>query len=299
MHTKIFEVVFSHSASPCLDEAEPFFINNLNPGWRELQAYAEIYRHQEYKSADFVGVFSPKFTLKSKISVKDFRKFVQNYPKSDVIFINPFPQIAYRSLNTWMQGELAHPGLVNLAKDLLVKVGLNNLNLMEKRQGPDILCYCNFWVGTPKFWDDYVGGVLMPIVEFIEGSFGFDLASKVTSDTNHTEQAPFLPFIIERLFSTFLQSRPDIVATSWKHCVGDIVDKYCLNEFERILVRGIATEIDLLDAKGRESFSLDIRRRMLMNSMLSQQHHNDFYSFVPHPHSGYPIRRDPSNTNSV
>jgi hypothetical protein len=139
----------------------------------------------------------------------------------------------------------------------------------------------------------------MPIVEFIEGSFGFDLASKVTSDTNHTEQAPFLPFIIERLFSTFLQSRPDIVATSWKHCVGDIVDKYCLNEFERILVRGIATEIDLLDAKGRESFSLDIRRRMLMNSMLSQQHHNDFYSFVPHPHSGYPIRRDPSNTNSV
>ena len=296
MNIKILEVVFSPSASPRLDGAAPFFIDNLNPGWRELQAYAEIYRSGDYKTADLVGVFSPKFSIKAGISVDEFRKFVRKSPAGDVFFINPFPQIAYRSLNVWMQGELAHPGLVNLAKELLSVVGVHCPVEPDVRQGPDILCYCNFWAGTPKFWEEYVGGVLMPIVEFLEVEHDSGLVSHIMSDTAHTVPAPFIPFIVERLFTAFIQSRPSIVSKAWKHDMRDIIENFCLNDFERIMVQGMAEEIDLLDLEGSQAFSSRIRHRMWLNSMLAQQHHDDYYQFVPHPHSGVTLRGDLGET---
>ncbi len=290
MRTKVFEVLFSPTASPCLDETVPFFVDNLNPGWRELQAYAEIYRREEYKTADLVGVFSPKFTMKTGISVIEFKRFIQKSSAADVYFINPYPQIAYRSLNAWMQGEIAHPGLIDLANELLNHIGLDYQMLMERRQGPNILCYCNFWVGTPKFWEEYVGGVLMPIVELLESGGEPALIYKILSEAKYVDAAPFLPFIVERLFSTFLQSRSNIMAMAWKHGIDVIIDKCCLNDFERIQVREMAKEIEALDSEGWAAFSPEIIRRMWLNSKLWQQHNEDFYQFVPHPHSGRLLR---------
>lgn len=291
MNTKIFEVVFSPSESTSLDEAVPFYVDNLNPGWRELQAYAEIYRQEKYKTAEVVGVFSPKFAMKAGISVHEFQKFIQNSPSGDVYFINPYPQIAYRSLNVWMQGELAHPGLIDLTKELLNHLNLDYQLLMEKRQGPNILCYCNFWAGTPSFWEKYVGGVLMPIVNFLEGHSESNLVRKLTSKTKYVDPAPFLPFIVERLFSTFLQSTSDIVGVAWKHGIEDIIGKYCLNNFERIMVEGLVEEIDHLDSKGDSAFLPEVYSRMWLNSKLWQQHNDDYYQFVPHPHSGRCLQR--------
>jgi hypothetical protein len=288
---RFFEILINPTSQVTNVGAEGIYINNGNPEWRELQAYAEIYRSGRYKTGDYVGVFSPKFGLKVGITVEEFNRFVEAAPVGcDVSFVNPFPQIGYRSLNVWMQGELAHPGLIALAKDLVAEAKVDCPILPDNRQGPDKLCYCNFWAGAPRFWEEYVGGVLMPIVELLEATHDSSLVSKLMSETTHTVPAPFIPFIIERLFSSFLQARPGMVTRAWRHSISDVIDKYCLNDFERILVRGMKEEVDRLDAEGGDSFSPDICRRMWLNSMLSQQHHDDYYQFVSHPHSGHPIK---------
>jgi len=67
-----------------------------------------------------------------------------------------------------MQGEVYHPGLTKRAQALLDASGVDLEIASMGRHGPAILCYCNFWVGTERFWDDYVGGVLSPIAEVLE-----------------------------------------------------------------------------------------------------------------------------------
>ena len=232
---KFHEVIYSRKQIPCLDSSEPIFIKNQNPNWRELQAYVEIYRKKLYIEDELTGVLSPKFSIKSKIKVSEFINFIENSSNADVYFINPCPQNSLYSLNSWVHGEALHPGLLKVAKELLFSIG-SKIQINEKiRQGPDVLCYCNFWAGNHKFWNEYVGGVLLPIVEFLEKKSDEVVYKKLHAKTLHTENAVFLPFIVERLFSTFLQQRADIVFKPWKHHKNDILNKYCTTEFERII----------------------------------------------------------------
>lgn len=115
----IYEVVTPNAYEVKNRGAVPLYIANKNPEWRELQAYAEVYRLGLHRAADFIGVISPKFAAKTKISVSEFANFVAINRSSDVHFINPFPQIAYWSLNVWMQGEHAHPGIIDAARHLI------------------------------------------------------------------------------------------------------------------------------------------------------------------------------------
>ena len=109
-----------------------------------------------------------------------------------------------------MQGEHFHAGITGRAQALLDASGLAWKLESIPRHNHSNLCYCNFWVATPRFWDDYVGGVLNKIATFLESNPDDPVAKSVMEQTQYDDPLPFLPFIVERLLTTYLSLNPDI-----------------------------------------------------------------------------------------
>jgi hypothetical protein len=245
-----------------------------------------MYRRGLHREQRFTGLFSPKFELKTGVTGTRFIEFVHDNSGADVCFINAFAQLAYISFNVWMQGENAHPGLIARAQALLDATGVELRIDDVPRHGPDLLCYCNFWAGTEQFWDDYVGGVLIPIADYLDNNPDVPTVRAVLDQTMHTDPAPFLPFIIERLFSSHL-SRP---GNNIKPCVFPMDPiRACLNDFERDVVQFRRSEIDIADCAGQ--FSDALKSSMALVCRLRQTYTNLYYESRPHPHSGKPLCR--------
>lgn len=254
--------------------------DNSHADWREFRIMVDFYRRGDHKSG-MNGIFSPKFGLKTKVAAKDFLNFCEANRHAEVCLINPFPQIAYYSFNVWTQGEANHPGLTERAHDLLnaAKVDLSIERL--GRNSTKNLCYSNFWVGTQSFWERYVGGILDPIARFLESFPDSLTARSVMERTWHTDGAPFLPFIVERLLSSFLASHPDVNVAAFE--LPD-VSNYCLTEFERELTMGIRPIVDAADSL--TSFPPELRKFQELACRLNVMYAQEHFRSNAHPHTG-------------
>lgn len=281
---QIYEVLYSKGQRPTCKDVMPLAIDNSNPEWRELQAYMDIHNHGYWKNASFTGILSPKFNLKTQITLLEFVRFVKDNINSDVCFINPFPQITYWSFNVWMQGEYAHPGLSKCAQDLLDAVGISWDISKVPRHDSRVLSYSNFWVASPEFWDAYVGNVLKPIALFLSAESDHPASKQVLKSTLHTKPAPYLPFVIERLFSTFLTMNNEVSFASYSFDVQDVIQKYCMNDFERLLVQRMEKEINYADSE--EIYSSELIVKMDLLTSLHQKHYFDYFKTHIHPHTG-------------
>lgn len=244
---------------------------NPRPQWREFWIYLEIYRRQAHLEDAMCGLFSPKFQMKTGLAGGDFIQFVENNPDADVCFVNPFPQLALTSFNVWMEGELAHPGLTERAQALLDATGIGWDLAATPRHGPEILCYSNFWVGNRRLWDTYVGGILEPIAQFIEANQNLPLVRQLFDNTEHTSPSPFLPFIIERLFSTYLSFNPQLSIASYR------LDPMALalNDMERHLVAHYLQALPEV---------AEMKAFLAHASVCRQLYNGLLYSTIPHPH---------------
>ncbi|MGY6162382.1 hypothetical protein [Paraburkholderia strydomiana] len=284
---KIFEPIYAQGQVLSEKAFHPLVLrDNAHAAWREFYILVDMYRKGMHLQQKFTGLASPKFSLKSRIDGSRFLQFVQDNSDADVCLINPFPQLAYFSYNAWMQGEHAHPGLMDRTQLLLDACGIP-WNLREApRQGPDMLCYCNFWAGTASFWESYVGKVLVPIASFLEANSSSEAARAVLEPTVHSDDAPFLPFIAERLFSTYLSLTPGLKIAAYRIEGDDVLD-YCVSEFEKDIVRYMQKPIDAADRQ--TSFPADQVPLMDLFCKLSQKYVRAYFSSNPHPHTGQPI----------
>lgn len=283
----IFECLYAEGAQLSDPLLRPLRIRNDYPQWRELQAFLEIHRRDLFREQDFTGMFSPKFALKTQIEVDTFRRFVTDHSDADVCLINPFPQIAYWSFNVWMQGEHAHPGLIAASQAVLDAVGVK-LNIRDvPRHGHHLLAYGNFWVARPDFWQAFVGEVLAPISRLLQDEPAHPAVQGILKTTDHTDAAPFLPFMIERLFSSFLS-----LNRQWRVVAFPVerdVPRYCLNKFERLLYEQMRDQVNAADAN--QHFPPSLVEHMNRQCALFQQHFFDYFSQHPHPHSGKTVSR--------
>jgi hypothetical protein len=258
--------------------------NGVRSQWREFKIYVDMYRAGIHRRHGYTGLFSPKFHLKTGIRGDEFVEFVASNSQAQVCFVNAFPQLPYFSYNVWMEAECAHPGIGKRAQALIAKAGINWTLTNVPRHGPDVLCYCNFWVGDESFWERYVGGVLVPIAEFLERNPTCDVAKSVLDDTQHSEPTAFLPFIVERLFSTYLSLQENLVVARFK------TDPFegCLNEFESTLLKYIKVDVDREDE--RNSISDEMKDKMRLFSKLRLLYILSYYAHNPHPHVGTTIK---------
>jgi len=250
-------------------ELDPDFIvndwrNNPTPELREIAIFFDIFDSARYRSADYVGVVSKKFNKKTKIKGKEFIEFINTNPGYDVYFINPFPQNIYFSFNVWEHGEICHPGICEATQYLFdqakVPIKIDQL----ERHNHDNLLYCNYWVGSAKFWENYIH-FLRKLYSCIENEMPAEKKKIFFDNTVHDGgYAPFFPFIFERLFSTYLTLYPETKYLGYEHSDSQI-EKACLNDAERKIYQSFGKLIDEMDSKNRNSNVLKKTTKGLSN----------------------------------
>lgn len=206
MKVDIHQIYFAPEQEKTLD---PAFIpmpnlDNPYPERREFFLYDRFFKQKAYAGSDLSGLFSHKFGVKTGLSGEEFIAWIQRNPGYDAYFVNPFPDTVYWFFNVWVQGEISHRGILPLAQEVFD--GLNyaiDLSRFPRTDGKTT-SYSNFWVGTPGFWEAFMDFAL-PAYEYMLEP---ERASRFFQTTYHDSEAEIFPFIMERMFSTFIVTHP-------------------------------------------------------------------------------------------
>lgn len=210
MKIKVHQIYFKPEQKPKLDSdfipfdnAGKFYPHNF-----EYAVFFEIFKAIKWNLVDLVGTVSWKFKSKTGLNGSEFIAFIEANQGYDVYFVNPFPELAiYPSV--WEQGRVYHQDLVNISRTLFAQLGYS-VDLLNQETPPNLTAYCNYWVGNKKFWDEYIG-FLTPLWSALEqsvsGQSSPSLPPELGALADANINAPYAPFIFERLFSTFLASK--------------------------------------------------------------------------------------------
>ena len=221
MATRIHQIFYDAAQRPALDEAFIPYDNTANPepGWREYHVFRTAWLSGECRHGDVTGFVSWKFTAKTGVTGRAFVEFIERNPGHDVYFINPHRVEPRPFTNIWRQAEVHHPGIVGLARRILAAVG-EPLDLEAIDQPREQILFCNYWAGTRRFWDTYMGLAEAVRSHVIEGLDDAD-RRLAWSRADREIDAPYVPFIMERLFSTLLAIRPGIRFRAWDHAAAE------------------------------------------------------------------------------
>jgi hypothetical protein len=185
-------------------------------GGTEYEIFKDVSRNggAHLKSQDAWGVLSWKFDIKCHISVQQFKTLAQPLLNdgADCVFINPMVGAEAVFNNVWEQGvAYGHTGIERMLPFLIDRLYIKPEDLF---MSAEIFAFCNFFIARERFWRryfDYVDGVLADL-EFDARMGG--AAGILAAGPSHYVKNPALsmkPFIVERLFSSFLpQSNLDV-----------------------------------------------------------------------------------------
>jgi hypothetical protein len=168
------------------------------------------------KEAEYVGIFSWKFIDKTGFFKKKLDYLMEENPNYDVYTICP-PYADIVSAGYYKFTENYHPGFMDLFKKLC-----NDLNL-DSREPKNIIC-SNFLIVKWDLYKEFIEKIIKPAIELLETKY----VEQVWKDAKYCgperagltpdklreftglEYYPFHTFILERLWSAYLQSRSDI-----------------------------------------------------------------------------------------
>lgn len=183
--------------------------SNPSPHWHEYWHFLALYDQKKKAPVDYWGNVSFRFSEKTGITSEAFLSFIRNNPGHDVYFVNPFEFLVHTFDSPWEQGDLWHPGLIEITQTIFdhlnYKIDLRNLNFPSDSVG-----YCNYFVGNKHFWDSYIS-FTRPIFDYIENCMDDKLIRNINKQAYKTRTCSFHPFIMERLFSTLLVVQSDSI----------------------------------------------------------------------------------------
>jgi hypothetical protein len=197
----IFQIYY---APHQLEAIKPPFRPYHNPEKSPLCEFAVFDREFRAGTPEkhaLLGYVSWRFHTKTFLEHDAFPRFIAQRPGADVYFVNPFPELAVLYPNVWVQGEKFHKGIIAMAEEALAAEG-HRLDLATMPMAPDVTGYCNYWVANAKFWRAYME-FMLPVVARLTDT-ATPLGKKVAEPAGYVFGESYLPFIIERLFSTFL-----------------------------------------------------------------------------------------------
>lgn len=212
MAVYIHQIYYDAAQRPSLDPSFIPYDNRANPHpeWREYHVFRTAWGAGLCREGDVTGFVSWKFGAKTGLRGKQFIRFITKTPGYDAYFAHPFRVEPQAFTNIWQQAEIHHPGILGLTQRILDAVGIA-VDLAALEQPREQVLFCNYWAGTRRFWDGFMG-FCEPIHYHI--LHGLDEADRelLWSRADQKIDACYVPFIMERLFSTYLAHNPDVRA---------------------------------------------------------------------------------------
>jgi hypothetical protein len=210
MAVRIHQIYYADDQRAVLDPAFIPYDNraNLCPEWREYHVFRTEWLAGRCGVGDVTGFLSWKFGAKTGISGRWFVEFIERNPAADVWFVHPHRVEPRPFTSIWQQAEVHHPGIIGLTQRILDAVGVA-VDLASLEQPREQILFCNYWAGTRRFWDEYMAFCEPVYRHILEGLAPAD-RPLAWSRADREIDAPYVPFIMERLFSTLLALRPGI-----------------------------------------------------------------------------------------
>lgn len=215
MNVKLFEICFEERQLNNVDPLLTPFDNTKNeqPELREYHNFHRLFDEGHTKDLDLWGAFGPRWGGKLRYSAQEIFDIIEQNPGHDVYIFNHARIVNALTYNVWDQGELFHKGITKVARHALEAAG-DDPNLTNSMMTNLDTCYCSYFVATNAFWKDYLDFLDM-IKKRLE-NLPNDLAEIYNGSANYSRDASLnlFPFIVERMFSTYLQHRQDLKVLS-------------------------------------------------------------------------------------
>lgn len=202
MDITLYQIYYDKDQESLLDSSFiPYYnkpLGDMLTRPREMSVLQEIYKTKKYIDSKYTGCVSWKFNKKVKITGREFIDAIDLSSNTDVYFVS-CGQRTYS--NIWEQGEKYHPGIIALTQRIFNDIGYD-INVSTLTHTKDKTAFCNFWAGTPVFWQKYFKFV-SPVIDFID-DLPVDLKHILHTRADKKINSNIIPFIYERLFTTLL-----------------------------------------------------------------------------------------------
>jgi hypothetical protein len=175
----------------------------------EYEIFKDVSKNgRSYLSGEEVwGVLSWKFDVKCHIGLHQFRREAELLIEdgADCVFINPMIGAEAVFSNVWEQGvAYGHKGMERMVPFLVERLYLRPVDML---MFSDTFAFCNFFVARDRFWRHYFNFVDSVLADLEMDDLNGGEAGLLASGPSHYSKQPTLsmtPFIVERLFSTFV-----------------------------------------------------------------------------------------------
>lgn len=254
----------------CSAQSIPFdYSFNNSPGTREYELFKKIASSAEKESDGHPwGLLSWSFDLKSPASLDEFIEFAghQFSLGYDVVFLNPKLLNEAMFTDVWEQGRWAHSELRPVF-DFLEASNKRSFGALDTKG----FLFCNYFFATPRAWDKYFRYVdeILSIIE-VGGKLGKLLAQESGYPSDPSTQLRV--FLIERLFSAFINSQNELNVTSWRPNLSHFVDRFGVYLGQKIWdlhVKKAESISDLSNIKLMKSW--DISRREIFGNQAARR----------------------------
>ena len=223
---KIFQAVPNGDQNKWISKITiPIDYSKLPPG-TEYDLFKYAFNHL-VSNEDYWGLVSWKFNIKTPVNIDVFREFCEaEFAKgADCVFINPMIANEAIYANPWEQGIVGgHKGMRELYLDLIDKNFLTPIEVV----GRNGFSFCNYFVANSSFWRRYFNFVDQ-VLQYLEGQANADtmigLIYKGSAGYRKNMDMSMRPFIIERLFTSFIYQNNDLKVSSYSFIIEDYVNK--------------------------------------------------------------------------
>lgn len=206
---RIFQIYFEGWQRELLDPAfYPLDNSRSTSELMEFNVFEQLQRNAATQGAALWGALSWRFAEKTGMQGAELVKQIVDHPGYDVYFCNPHPYNEALYHNMWVQGEVSHPQFLDLARQFYTAAGLDDKELRTIESSGNYSA-ANYFVASPKFWDlfiPFVKRVLVTADKALDSKVRDLLHSKVADDKGLHAGATYIPFLVERLFTTFMRS---------------------------------------------------------------------------------------------
>ena len=178
-------------------------VDNHRADWREYWPIRQFLLHHTLDDDTFYGFFSPGFTSRTGLDFEKIRHFVHRHGReNDVLIFSPFWDLNSFFINSFVQGDFFHPGLMQIMQNFSDLAGLN-LNLGQMVMHTENTAYCNYFIAKKKFWLHWLelGEKLYQYAESDSAGLPQSLKSNAPSTL---EQVPAKILVQERLVNMLL-----------------------------------------------------------------------------------------------
>jgi hypothetical protein len=209
MKIKVFQSYFDPSQRAFVDPLFTPFDNTANkePHLREYHIFQRLTTEGHTDGLDLWGMVGPRWQEKLHFTSQDLFDNIENNPGYDVYIFNHAQMLAALTHNVWELSDRYHPGITDVAKELLTRMG--HCDVTTRFMTESVVCYCSYFVATNEFWADYLKFLEKAkyILDNLEDGPVKD-AYQASANYRRDPQLTLFPFITERLFSTFLSLNP-------------------------------------------------------------------------------------------